>query len=165
MLAGVRDQHGAVRRYAFTTLQSIDFGYDVDFAATVQLANRLFRLDPEPAVRAAALSLIVVEGKSRGRNWSLIEEALDDPSPTVKAVAFQEASSAGAAEAIPYMLRGLNDETDQWTRVSAANALRAFVVTNPEVVDAVAARVDNESNTYIKELLTNVLREMRARKR
>lgn len=41
----------------------------------------------------------------------------------------------------------LNDESDQWTRLSVANPLQVFVVTNPEVVDAVEARVAVESNS------------------
>lgn len=165
VLAGVRDPDGPVRRYALMALIALDTGTTTEMASTVDLAGRLFRLDPEPSVRVAALDLLLSESRSRGRNWTLIEEALKDPSPSVKSAAFREASSAGAVEAIPYLLRGLNDESDQWTRLSAANALQAFVVTNPEVVDAVEARVAIESNQYIKDQLSHLLAQMRLRRK
>ena len=171
VLEGIRDVDGVTRRYAFLALVTIDAGRPGDtgrpgdLTSTVALAQRLFKLDQEPTVRAAALDFLLSQGRSRGRNWALIEEALSDPSPTVKSAAYREASTSGAGEAIPYLLRGLNDESDQWARVTAAEALRPFVVTNPEVVDAVATRVTVESNAYIKELLKGMLSDMRTKKR
>ena len=146
-------------------LQTVDFGRPTDMADTVALAQRMFRLDKEPTVRVAAFDIILSQSRSRGSNWALIEEALNDPSPSVKAAAYREASSAGSAEAIPYLIKGLNDESDQWARVSAAEALRTFAVTNPEVVSAVEARVAIEPNQYTKDLLKGILNNMRTLKK
>lgn len=160
VLAGLRGSDGVARRYALMALTDLDFGLP-EMADTIGIARRLLSTDTEPTVRAAALGLLLDNEKSRARTWTLIEEALKDPSSTVKAVAFQKAAGHGSAEALPYLIKGLHDETDQWTRVTAANALRAFFVTNPEAVDAIKARIAVEPNAYTKELLENILREHR----
>jgi len=163
VMTGLRDRDGVVRRYAFLALTTIDLGTP-DMGATTALAERLFTADPEPTVRQMALDLLLQENRSRSRRWQLIEEGLNDRSPTVKASAIREAANSGEAEALPYLLRALNDDSDQWSRLSAAGGLQRFIVTNPEVVDALAARHAAESNAYVKEQMGHVLAQMRARK-
>jgi hypothetical protein len=162
--AAVADSNGVIRRYAFMALVAVDKDSPASLSSTVSLAQRLFRSDSEPMVRAAAFDLLLSESDSRGRNWSLIEQAIADPAPAVKSAGFREAASAGAVEAIPYLVKGLNDETDQWTRLTAATALQAFVATNPEVVEAVADRVSREPNPYIREQMGHVLVQMRGKR-
>lgn len=158
--AAVRDPIGAVRRYALMALPAVTT--ESDAAMVKEVAGRMFRGDTEPFVRAMALELLLDGGRSLSGNWQLIEEGVRDPSPTVKAVAYRFAGFSGLPEAMALLLQALNEEGDPWTRISAADALRRFVPTNPEVVDAVAARVEAEKEPYIKERLTSILAELRA---
>ena len=135
---------------------------ETEAAMVKEVAGRMFRGDIEPFVRAMALELLLDGGRSLSGNWSLIEEGVRDPSPTVKAVAYRFAGFSGSADALALLLQALNEDGDQWTRISAADALRRFVPTNPEVVDAVATRVEAEKDPYIKQRLASILAELRA---
>ena len=163
-LSAASEVDGAVRRQALIALSTLDAMASATAkhrAETLGIAGRAFNSDPEELVRATAFRMLVRDVSTRSSAWSLIEQALKDPSPSVRSDAYQAMARAPNPNAIPYLLRALSDETDPFGRVSAAGALAPFVPGDPSLIEAVEQRARVESNDYVKEQLLSIANQLR----
>jgi hypothetical protein len=163
-IAALGDGSGTVRRYAVTALVALASTEDQRLAL-LQRCRSLFEVDAEPVVRAAAFGCLLnpprVTRTAPAVDWPLVERAIADPSPVVKAAAFSGVWAREGPQSQAFVLRFLNDERDGATRVAAAEALRNVVVSDASVVEAVAARLAVETDPQVRERMAGALAQMR----
>ncbi len=159
-LDGLRDEDGAVRRYALTTIASLDLdAAQRDHVKT--LCATLFERDPDPMVRVASLEWLLGRTTGTGTDRTLIERAVADRSPSVKGAGFLAMWMRQVPGFLPYTLGKLHDETDPLTRITAAAALLNVLTTDPSVVDAVSARLALETDPVVRQRLAGTVSTMR----
>ena len=118
--------------------------------------------DPEPIGRATAFGLLLGTAQGASVDRALVERAVADRSPTVKAAGFNAMWLRQVPDYLPFMLRKLHDETDPLTRLGAAEALRNVVPSNPSVVDAVSVRLALETDPQVRQQMSAALVQMKA---
>lgn len=159
-LDGLRDEDGAVRRYALTTIASLDL--DAAQRDRVKaLCATLFERDPEPMVRVASLEWLLGRATGADADRALIERAVADRSPSVKGAGFLAMWVRRVPDFLPFVLRKLHDETDPLTRITAAAALLNVLTTDPSVMDAVSARLALETDPVVRQRLAGTVSAMR----
>lgn len=159
-LDGLRDADGSVRRYALTAMASLE----LDVARRDQLKTQcvtLFESDPEPMVRVAAFEWLLRPPGAAGGDRALIERAIADRSPSVKAAGFLALWMRQVPDFKPFVLAKLNDESDKMTRITAAAALLNVVTVDPSVVDAVSAQLAKETDPVVRVRLAGTVSAMR----
>ena len=159
-LDGLRDGDGAVRRYAFTAMASLELDAAQRGRVTA-LSTTLFASDPEPMVRVVALGWLLGPATGGEVDRALIERAIADGSPSVKAEGFSVLWMRQVPDFVPFVLRKLHDESDRMTRITAAAALLNVVRADPSVVDAVNARLAVETDPVARERLAGTVFTMR----
>ena len=159
-LDGLRDEDGAVRRYALTTIASLDL--DAAQRDRVKmLCATLFERDPEPMVRVESLGWLLRLPGAAGGARALIERAIGDRSPSVKAAGFLALWTRQVPDFVPFVLGKLHDESDRMNRITAAAALLNVVTVDPSVMDAVSARLALETDPVVRQRLAGTVSAMR----
>lgn len=157
---GWRDADGGVRRYALTTAMSLDLD-EARRSELTALCATLFERDPEPMVRVASLGWLLRLPGAAGGARALIERAIGDRSPSVKAAGFSALWTRQVPDFVPFVLGKLHDESDRMNRITAAAALLNVVTVDPSVMDAVSARLALETDPQVRQRLAGTVAQMR----
>jgi hypothetical protein len=155
-----RDGDGAVRRYALATAMSLDLDDTRRSELTASCAT-LFERDPEPMVRVVSLGWLLRAPGAAGGDRALIERAIADRSPSVKAAGFAALWMRQVPDFVPFVLTKLHDESDPMNRITAAAALINVVTVDPSVVDTVSARLRLETDPQVRQRLAGTVWAMR----
>jgi HEAT repeat protein len=158
--AGLRDGEASVRRAALSTGAGLERSA-TGSTAWLQRCRELFTADPSGPVRAVAFDVLVSRRVMPELDPAIVERAIADPSPSVKAAGFSALWLRQAPGYLATMLARLHDERDGNTRVAAAEALRYVVPIDGTVVDAVAARLAAEQDPAVRQRLSATLAQMK----